>query len=172
MIVRTYSDKFIMIAQHDHAAISGLMARMWKDILFTNHHQRPSVEYAIRHHDIGWKLMDEAPFWNEYKAAPYTFTDYPTAPKTVFYQYEIEEVAQHDEYAVLLCSRHYTLFLQKNPSDAAQTFLREQEEWRNDMLRNLDDFDQTVFDFHYGMLQMLDDLSLFICLNEPGASGD
>lgn len=172
MIVQAYPDKFIMIAQHDHAAISGLMAKRWKDIFFKDHHKRSSVEFAVRNHDVGWELMDEAPFWNEYKAAPYTFTDYPTAPKTVLYRYGIEEVAQSDNYAALLCSRHYSRFLQKNPSDAAQKFIREQEDWSKNVLETMSDFDKDVFDFHYGVLQMLDDISLFICLNEPGATGD
>lgn len=172
MIVREYPENFIMIAQHDHAAISGLMAKMWQDKLFRDSPKRPSVEYAAQNHDIGWKWIDTAPFWNDLKKTPYTFTNYPTAPKTVLYRYGIEEVAQKDSYAALLCNRHYSRFLQKNPSEAAQKFIQEQKTWSKNVKASLDDFDQDSYDFHYGILQMLDDISLFICLNEPGATGD
>src|SRR5690625_1864713 len=130
MIVQTFSDKFIMIAQHDHAAISADMAQQWKKTLFQDHHKRSSVEYAIKHHDFGWNFIDKTPFWNDLKKAPYSFTDYPTAPKTVLYRYGIEEVAYVDNYAALLCSRHYSRFLQKNTTYAAQKFIDEEEKRR------------------------------------------
>lgn len=170
MIVQAIQDRFIMIAQHDHAAISGTAANMWDNALFQGHDRRSSVEYAIRNHDIGWKLMDEAPFWNDQTDAPYTFTDYPTAPKTVLYRYGIEEVARKDRYAALLCNRHYTRFLHKNTSGAAQKFIREQNAWRENVMKSINNFNQDDYDFHYGILQILDDISLFVCLNERGAS--
>ncbi|HLQ71382.1 MAG TPA: DUF3891 family protein, partial [Bacillota bacterium] len=112
------------------------------------------------------------PIWNDDKTAPYTFTDYPTAHKTVFYHFGIEEVAQTDHYAALLCSRHYVRFLRKNMSLAAQTFIQRQEEWSKRIIGTLSDFNRDNYDYHYGILQMLDDISLFMCLNEPGTTGD
>lgn len=168
MIVQEFPDHFIMIAQHDHAAISGTMANKWKQRLFRGHDKRLSVEHAITNHDLGWKPMDEAPFWNDKTKAPYTFIEFPTAPKTVLYKYGIEEVARKDPYAALLCSRHYTRFLQNNSASAAQKFMREEKTRREDLVQTVADFDTENFNFHYGVLQMLDDMSLFICLNEPG----
>lgn len=170
MIIRSHQDRFIMIQQHDHAAISGKAAEMWDNTLFSGQDRRSSVEYAIRNHDIGWKFMDEAPFWNDQTDAPYTFTDYPTEPKTVLYRYGIEEVARTDQYAALLCNRHYMRFLHQNTSDAAQKFIREQHAWHEKIVHSIGDFNPSDYAFHYGILQLLDDLSLFLCLNERGVS--
>lgn len=172
MIVQAFPDKFIMIAQDDHAAISGSMATMWKDSHFRQYHKRSSVEYAVTKHDLGWKHFDEAPFWNDVKSAPYTFIDYPTSAKTVLYRHGIEVVERKDNYAALLCSRHYSRFLQQNVSEVAQKFVAEEKLRRETLIQNMDRFDQDSYDFHYGILQMLDDMSLFICLNEPGVSDE
>lgn len=168
MIVQDFPDKYVMIAQHDHAAISGIMAEMWEERLFHGFDKRSSVEYAAMNHDIGWKLIDEAPFWNDKTSSPFTFTDFPTPPKTMLYRYGIEEVARTDYYAALLCSWHYSRFLQNNPSDAAQKFVHGEKARRENIIQALGDFDEDAYSFHYGILQMVDDLSLFICLNEPG----
>lgn len=168
MIVQDFPDHYVMIAQHDHAAISGTVAAKWKQHLLRGHDKRSSMEHAVTNHDIGWKLIDAAPFWNGETKAPYTFIDFPTAPKTMLYKYGIEEVARNDNYAALLCSRHYTRFLQNNLSSVAQNFVHEEKLRQENLIQSIADFDKANFDFHYGVLQMLDDISLFICLNEPG----
>lgn len=168
MIVQEFSDKYVMIAQHDHAAISGTMAKMWKHTHFPDKDKRPSVEDAIKNHDIGWKLIDEAPIWNDVAVAPYTFTTYPTALKTVLYRYGIDEVAQADNYAALLCSKHYDRFLKNNSSEAAGKFVQEEKARRKQLIQSINNFGIDHYHFHYGILQMLDDMSLFLCLNEPG----
>lgn len=170
MIVRERDNAFVLIKQHDHAQVSGEIITNWQDSLFRNANLRTSVEYAIYNHDAGWKPVDEQPFWNDQKQEPYSFIDFPTPLKTVFYKHGIDKVVQQDPYAGLLCSRHYMNFLLQETSDEAKAFVKQEKERQQLIIESLSDFDKTVFDFHYALLQLCDSLSLFLCLNEPGVS--
>ncbi|MFD1037767.1 DUF3891 family protein [Virgibacillus byunsanensis] len=170
MIIREGSNGFVMIEQDYHAHISGEIITNWKDSLFHEPNLRGSVEYAIFNHDYGWKLIDKQPFWNDQKQAPYSFIDFPTPPKTVFYKHGIDEIEKVDPYAGLLCSRHYTRFLIDDTSPEAEAFVQKEEKRQRNLKHSLPAFDKALFDFHYGLLQFCDNLSLYICLNEPGTS--
>ncbi|SEQ71895.1 Protein of unknown function [Virgibacillus subterraneus] len=168
MIVREHRNEFVMIEQEHHAYLSGEIAANLKESLIPEKEFRESVEYAIYKHDDGWKLLDKQPFWNDQKQAPFTFVDFPVLPKTVFYKHGIEEVEKVDSYAGLLCSKHYSRFLLDDTSKEAQVFVQQEEERQKRIIQSLTDFDQDAFNFHYGLLQLCDNLSLYICLNEPG----
>ncbi len=170
MIVRERKDDFVMIEQDNHAHISGDLFKAWKDSFFAGESFRESVEYAIIHHDYGWKLFDKQPFWNDEKQMPYTFIDFPNKPKTVFYKHGIDVVEKDDPYAALLCSYHYSRFLLSDSSPEATEFIQKEEQRRKRIIHSLSSFDHTLFDFHYGLLQLCDNLSLYICLNEPGVA--
>lgn len=168
MIIREYTNEFVMIEQDHHAHLSGEIAANLKESLTPEKERRKSVEYAIYKHDYGWKLIDKQPFWNDQKQAPYTFVDFPVLPKIVFYKHGIEEVEKVDCYAGLLCSKHYARFLLDDTSKEAQVFVRQEQERQKRIIQSLTDFDQDAFNFHYGLLQLCDNLSLYMCLNEPG----
>src|SRR5699024_6115133 len=112
MIARERKDDFVMIEQDNHAHISGDLIKAWKDSFFAGESFKESVEYAIIHHDYGWKLFDKQPFWNDEKQMPYTFIDFPNKPKTVFYKHGIDVVEKDDPYAALLRSEEHTSELQ------------------------------------------------------------
>lgn len=169
MIVREREKDYVMIEQDNHAHISGNLAAAWNDFLFIGQGFRKSAEYAIYHHDYGWKLLDKQPFWNDKKQAPYTFIDFPTPSKTVFYMHGIDAVEKADGYAALLCSKHYSSFLLNNTFPEAKCFVQMEENRRKRIIRSLNSFDPTLFEFHYGLLQLCDNLSLYACLNEPGS---
>lgn|SRR5699024_1391044 len=170
MIVREHPNHFIMIEQDNHAQLSGEMIANWNDSLFIDTKFKKTVEFAIFHHDCGWKSFDKQPFWNDEKMAPFTFTNFPILPKTVLYKHGIDEVEKEDEYAALLCSMHYMRFLLNRRTQEAKIFVQKEKERRNRIIRSLSTFDSYLFDFHYGLLQLCDNLSLYICLNEPGTS--
>ncbi|WP_174615518.1 DUF3891 family protein [Virgibacillus ihumii] len=169
MIVREHENKFVMIEQDDHAHISGQLLHNWDRNLFRGHQLWKSVEYAVQNHDYGWKRIDKQPFWNDAKRAPYTFVDFPVLPKTVFYKHGIEEVVKKNAYAGLLCSRHYTNFLLDDKSEEAREFV-DSEQRRQEQISKTLKIDDHLYDFHYELLQFCDSLSLYICLNEPGAA--
>lgn len=172
MIIREEENNITMIEQHNHAQISAEALKHWADSAITNDPLFSSVLYAVRNHDIGWASFDKQPFWNDEKAAPYAFTDFPALPKTVLYKHGINEVEKYDLYAALLCSEHYTRFMMNNPSEGAAEFVNGEKLRQIRIKKALHYFDEQQFSRHYSLLQFADNLSLFICLNKPGASGE
>ncbi|WP_188455924.1 DUF3891 family protein [Virgibacillus oceani] len=170
MIIRERQNGFVMIEQDNHAAISGQLITNWKDSLFEGHEFRKSVEYAIYKHDCGWVPFDKEPFWNDYQQAPYSFVDFPTLPKLVFYKNGIDEVEYADTYAALLSSNHYMQFLLHDNSPEGQKFVQQEKDRQKKIIHTLTNFDQSLFEFHYGLLKLCDNVSLYICLNEPESS--
>mgnify|MGYP001207954628 CR=1 FL=1 len=170
MIVREHEDSFIMIEQDNHAYVSGEIMKHWKENLFKGKAFKSSVDYAIYKHDIGWAPFDKQPFWNDKNKAPHTFVTFPVLPKITLYTDGINKTEQHDRYAGLLCSEHYKRFLANNTSDEAQAFIRQEEERQQRIIDHTPNYKKELFDFHYGLVQLGDNISLYICLNEPGAA--
>lgn len=172
MIVREKDNHFVLIRQTHHAMLSGLLAKAWEDALFPGRAFRQSVEYAAAHHDVGWARFDQAPFLNDKNQAPYSFNDFPDAPKTVLYTQGIDAVMEKDLYAALLCSVHYANFY-PNPEEAEVLQFVQAEEKRQAHLRSrIEGFNEADFQAHYGLLKLVDALSLFVCLNEPGTPAE
>ncbi|MFD1363587.1 DUF3891 family protein [Lentibacillus salinarum] len=170
MIVRERQNEYIMIEQNHHAQVSGQMAANLKDSFFLEDKFKSSVLYAIENHDYAWKMIDKQPFWNDQKQQPYTFTDFPNPPKTVFYKHGIDQVEKHDSYAALLCSKHYTRFLVDDTEETSRSFVQEEQERQQRLIHLLEDYDEPIFNVHSGLLQLFDSLSLYLCLNEPGVA--
>lgn len=168
MIIRERNDAFIMIKQHDHAQMSKHLFQHLHDHLLPRECYS-SIEYAIAQHDCGWIPFDNAPFWNDEKNSPFSFTNFPTEPKTVLYEQGINLIEENDLYAALLCSEHYTRFL-KNSSEVAAKKLVERELIRQKRIKARLNADEELFLKHYEFLQFFDNLSLYLCLNEPGTS--
>lgn len=168
MIVRERENDFIMIEQDHHAKISGEVMGYWQESLFIGKELRKSVEFAIENHDYGWKNIDKMPFWNDMKQSPYSFSNFPLPSKVLVYSHGINEVEKQDPYAALLCSHHYSHFLMNDSSQEARSFIRE-EKWRQNRIIDLiGKVNQDTFQFHYGLLKLGDNFSLYLCLNEPG----
>ncbi|SEN54982.1 DUF3891 family protein [Lihuaxuella thermophila] len=163
MIVRRRKNQFVLIAQHDHALISGEFAAHFAEPF----EHFDSTVYAISHHDVAWVELDQAILWNEAKNQPYSFEDYPLAPKLAAYTKGISQVEETDRYAGMLCSKHYASFFE-HASDPAGRRFREQELARqNNLLQRLSAQEKESVDSNFRLLQFCDDLSLAICLNEP-----
>lgn len=170
MIVRDRLDEFVMIGQDHHARISGEIFSYWQPEYFRGVKWKKSVLHAVANHDCGWKMIDQQPFWNEKKRAPYTFMDFPPPAKTLIYSSGINEVESRDPYAALLCSEHYVRFQQHDETPEAKQFVTSEKARQHRLMTSITDFKRSLFDFHYGLLQLCDNLSLYICLNEPGVN--
>jgi len=171
MIIRKNPDNFILINQHDHAHISGEMARHWQAAYFLSEERKESVLTAIYQHDRAWINPDAAPIWNDQVQAPYSFIDFPTALKVVHYQAGINQVATTDTYAALLNSLHYTTFPQLASSDFGQTFLATENKRQTalkDTLGLQTNAAAEILEFHLQLLKFCDNLSIYLCINEPG----
>lgn len=173
MIVRDNGDSFIMMTQHDHAQVSGRCAEVWCDSFFRGREMREAVELAIRQHDRGWIGQDEQPLWHVEKGAPYSFMDLPSAYKLSLYEKGIDEVEAMDAYAALLCSEHYVRFTARSSKQASQQFVKRERVRQARLQQKLGTaYIHDDFLFHYDLLAFCDNVSLYICLNEPGARGD
>src|SRR5699024_242941 len=123
MIIRERADAFVMIEQHHHATLSGnLFDQMKPKLALTNDIFHNAVRYAIYQHDVGWIPFDMTPFWNDKEVAPYSFMTYPNSIKTILYKDGIDQVANIDPYAGLLCSEHYIRFLAEDEAALSQQF--------------------------------------------------
>ena len=168
MIVRETQQYFIMIEQHHHGQISGLLASHWGDRHFKGEKFRPTVEYAIEQHDCGWIAFDKEPLWNDQIGSPYTFVDLPTSIKTVLYKHGIDEIESKNAYAALLCSEHYIRFMNNISGTEAKSFVEKERKRQERIIEIITDYNHRLFNLHYALLQLCYNLSLYICLNEPG----
>jgi hypothetical protein len=164
MIVRERPDSYVLIKQHDHGLASGEFARHWAE---KPQPLEPTL-YAIANHDRGWQDPDASARWNEESDKPYSFADYPTGPKLRAYKEGLDLLEAKNPYAACLCSMHYASFMRGSEDEAEVSFreseTKRQREIKNAMTREeLDNLER-----NFRLLQLCDDLSLFVCLNEPG----
>src|SRR5918997_511776 len=166
MIVRENPDSYVLIGQHDHGLVSGEFARRWRE--------RPTplepTLYAIANHDIAWQKLDETVRWDETTGRPYSFADYPVEPKMEAYTEGLDFLETQDAYAACLCNMHYASFV-RDAQSAAEVRFREREDRRQERLRGaMSARELENLERNFRLLQTCDDLSLFVCLNEPGRS--
>ena len=164
MIVRENPDSYLLIEQHDHGRVSGEFARHWRERLIP---LEPTL-YAIANHDIAWQKLDGDVRWNEATGRPYSFVDYPVEPKMVAYREGLDLLEAQDPYACCLCSMHYASFV-RDAEGAAEVRFRERENRRQERLKGAMSVEELEnLERNFRLLQTCDDLSLFVCLNEPG----
>ncbi len=171
LIIYEREDDWVMIPQHHHGLLSGDIARQWNFDYIEGTERWSDVIYAIAQHDRAWIDLDESPFWNDSAKKPYSFIDFPLVPKLTFYKKGISEVERQSPYAGLLCSLHYHSFLIGAKERAAIEFSK-QEKARQDRLMKqlnlLEVHEKDLLENHFLMVQFCDDLSLYLCMQEPG----
>jgi hypothetical protein len=164
MIIRERPDSYVIIRQHDHGQLSGRFGFYWDES------PRPFEQtiYAITNHDLGWQFLDRAVRWDEATGRPYSFTNYPTEPKLRAYKEGLRLL--RNPYSTCLCSMHYASLVQGS-EDAVEVRFRELELRRQEKLKgrmSAEELDN--LDHNFRLLQLCDNLSLFVCLNEPGSN--
>ncbi|WP_028595999.1 DUF3891 family protein [Paenibacillus assamensis] len=172
MIVRESDQHFIMTTQHEHARFSGEIAAHLRSNLFENSNDIEAVVLAIQEHDRGWIRLDDTPIWNDRAAAPFSFLDYPLLPKLVLYKVGLDEVEAMNDYAALLCSLHYSSFVHIQKSERLDCihFIAHEKERQQQIRARLGELDEHMIASHFKLLQLCDDISLYVCMNEPGVS--
>lgn len=164
MIVRQRGEQFVLTNQHQHGLMSGVFAenieqtiRPWEETL-----------YAISYHDVGWVELDKQITWNEEKNQPYSFMDYPLEPKLAAYMEGITQVEVNSIYAGYLCSKQCSYFLEKSDDLLAKQFVEKEQIRRQRMRKYLSREEKQYLLDNFRLLRFCDDLSLSLCLNEPG----
>ncbi len=165
MIVRETPNSFVLIKQHDHAQISGEFARRWA----AGFNLREPTLYAIREHDTGWRKLDQEVRFNPETGHPYSFTNYPLEPKLRAYAEGIGAVEAKSSYAACLCSMHYASLVRREKGKKVADEFRERELARQERLRaGFSEEEFANLEYNFRLLQLCDDFSLFVCLNQPG----
>ena len=174
MIIQATEHEFIMITQHDHGYLAGEFAAHFSKVFIGADSYLKDFLIAVYEHDRGWIELDQVPIWNEAFQYPYTFMDYPMQPRLSAYAQGLDEIEAKSEYAGLLCSLHYNSIMKNSPLSECIEFYKN-EAARQQRIREklrLNDDEEKGLAHHFQLLQYCDDLSLYVCLNEPGVDKD
>ncbi|WP_042162942.1 DUF3891 family protein [Paenibacillus gorillae] len=170
MILYEKENAYILIAQHEHARISGdLMSAWtaWQDQAGNVDPRLGDIIFAAYEHDRSWLDLDSWPLWNDKASAPYSFIDFPPKVRFLYYNKGLDEVQSTNGYAALLCSMLYTSLVEKfQDEDAVQFVNREYD--RQNRIKQLFKVDEHQLRKHISALLLCDGLSLFACMREPG----
>ncbi|XEC94169.1 DUF3891 family protein [Paenibacillus tarimensis] len=170
MIVRETDQAFYMIKQHDHAHLSGQLASGLSTALLADDERQEEVLLAVYEHDRSHIRLDDTPVWNDRTKAPFSFSDYPLLPKLTHYKTGLDEIEAQSRYAGLLCSLHYASFFPDPNHPECIAFVQYEQERQERIIFDLQLTDWEAINKHFLLLQLCDDLSLYVCLNEPGAA--
>ena len=168
MIIRETDDSFIMIKQHDHAFLSGELMQHFNKGLLTSEFLFDDALYAVYQHDRSWIGLDSTPIWNDNLGIPYTFSDYPLLPKLAFYKIGLDEIESVNPYSSLVCSLHFCSFFSQSHNKDCLEFLRQEARRQTEIKLMLPELEESLLQQHFYLLQFADNLSLYLCLNEPG----
>lgn len=174
MICRERKEDWVMVDQHQHGLLAGEFAAAMNSDTFRTNKRWDEAVYAVKDHDQGWIDLDDDPFLNDALHSPYTFLDFPIATKLTFYSKGLDEIQLKSPYAALLCSMHYDRLLnQANIEHPALRKYMQQEQNRREYIQlelgitDLATESGLIYDLN--VMRFCDDLSLYLCLNEPGA---
>jgi hypothetical protein len=170
MIVRREpSGPIIGISQNDHAWVSGQLARAYGG---EGAPLPAETVAAVSLHDLASTLLDAQPLLDA-DGIPLDFLRFPEAPRIAACRWALDGLTRRAPYAALLVSRHYASFgfrgeeadaFRRHEAQRQETLLASLRRERPDLALRADQ------DFH--ILQLMDNLSLYLCLNTPGATKD
>jgi hypothetical protein len=169
MIRHTQGDAFLLIAQHDHALLSGTFAERVGNGMFAPPSPFQPVVDGIALHDCGWPVHDEdAPTLNP-KGIPLHVLESPMAVATRVWSESVKRAtAKGDAYTALLVSLHVTALSAFAQSQGGIPHERAKSPAEHFMLNK---FQQQQFEIQEGLrkqLNMRTDLPLHNGLADPG----
>ncbi|WP_139991542.1 DUF3891 family protein [Paenibacillus paridis] len=167
MIVYEKEDVFILIAQHDHARISGDLVSAWQGELFHSAELKAKLDYAAYEHDSSWIDLDRIPLWNDAANAPFSFRDFPGNIRFTFYSKGLDRVQETSEYAALLGSILYTTLAERFRNEDTIPFVEREFSRQSSIIEQLG-LDVKLLQLHAKALLLCDELSLFVCMEQPG----
>ncbi|MCC3371767.1 DUF3891 family protein [Cohnella sp. REN36] len=172
MIVRENEYAFVMTTQDDHARLSGEIAKGLRRSWFGDGPYVDEALLAVAEHDRSWIRLDDTPVWYDRAGAPFSFMDYPLLPKLTFYRLGVDEAEEMSAYAGLLCSLHFSSFSSPGDAYAAEwaAFIDAERARQQRLRAHLYHPDESMVQRHLDLLQLCDQISLYVCFNEPGVA--
>ena len=193
MIRHEAGDAFLLIAQHDHALLSGQFAARVGNGLFAPPSPFEEAVAGVALHDCGWPVHDDEPTLNP-RGEPLDVLESTMAIATRVWSESAKRAAARDPYSGLLVSLHVTAlsaFAQSpgpGPHERAKTpaeqfmlnkFQQAQFELQENLRRRLGmrvdlplhnglaepgaDAAEDLLAFNYGLLRAMDQVSLDLC---------
>lgn len=166
MIVYEKKESMLLIAQHDHARISGDLMSAW-GTWDAGDRRKDDCIYAAYEHDRSWLDLDCWPLWNDAEQRPYSFRDFPPKIRFQYYTKGLNEIQRVNGYAALLCSKLYTTLAERFQNDDTNAFIN-REYARQQNIIGLLKVEEMMLQKHMRMLFLCDELSLYLCMQEPG----
>jgi Protein of unknown function (DUF3891) len=165
----------ILIAQTDHAKLSGQCAAHWGNASFARPEPYEAVVRAAMFHDSGWYDYEASPSIAPDTGKPLNFIQVPWGkPQRRAFEWAIDWMTKIDPYSGLLIGKHRTglqrgrygkiehpkFFNAQNLPEDNEDFLARNEEAQAAALRGQD---ERAFWINYQLLQAFDLISLFLC---------
>jgi hypothetical protein len=176
MIVRDGADgSLILIAQTDHAKLSGQCAAHWGHQHFARPRPYDAVVRAAMFHDSGWYDYEASPSIAADTGRPLNFLQVVWGePQRRAFEWAIDWMTRIDPYSGLLLSKHRTglqrgrygkvahptSFNTQNLPEDNEDFLARNEANQAAQLKN---YDEAEFWTNYQLMQTFDFISLFLC---------
>jgi len=176
MIIRDGADgALILIAQTDHAKVSGQCAAHWGNAMFARPQPNEAVVRAAMFHDSGWYDYEASPTIAPDTGRPLNFMQVPWGkPQRSAFEWAIDWMTRIDPYSGLLISKHRTglqrgrydkvahpkFFNTQNLPEDNEDFLARNEATQAEQIKA---YDEEEFWTNYQLLQAFDLISLFLC---------
>ncbi|CAM3593765.1 DUF3891 family protein [Marinicrinis lubricantis] len=172
MIVRETDSEYVMIPQHEHAQLSGMIGSHFSQEVMKYQAFLEDFKLAVFEHDRSWIWLDETPIWNDRAKRPFSFMDYPLLPKLALYEKGLHEIERMSPFACLLCSLHYSSFFKGTTQQECIGFITKEHGRQEIIKEELQIMDLDMINHYVRLLQFCDRLSLYVCLNHPGTDKD
>lgn len=176
MIRRDDGNDWLLIAQADHAHLSGQVAAVWGNEAVPPLPVPDLLVPAIRDHDEGWRDWECAPKVDVGTGRPVQFTEMPMAESTAIWSRSIAFCGRGSPLGGIWVSRHFCWLAEQaqqnrtDPDDLAaiEAFLNQQEplqrQWREEASAALDEEQvEELIRNGFRFVQFFDRLSLWLC---------
>lgn len=180
MIVYSTEHHFVMVKQYDHSRLAGELAKLLHMNVIGDRTRLEDFQLAVMEHDRGWIDLDEVPLWNDIRHKPYGVEDLPLLLRLPFYHRGLQEIGELSEYAALLVGLHYTSFQSGALAYMVGGFheramphmerLKQEQLQMTKKLGLLNHDGAQLLEHHLNLLQLCDELSLYLCAQDPGTS--
>jgi hypothetical protein len=182
MLISRREGAINIVTQPDHGRLAGVMARHWGNDEFAPSSLQDDLVHVADFHDDGWVPLDSAPFWNADAQRPAHFLEVPLPVTAAAYKLGVDAIYDARPIAGVLESMHFTGFYRSrwgvdqaphvdHPDVAGIVEFEEdrraraiRDNWPQEQPRA--DFEREIW-HSYEILQVLDLLSLCMCLVDP-----
>ncbi|MFT3864266.1 MAG: DUF3891 family protein [Solirubrobacterales bacterium] len=183
MPVSSRAPGWTLVGHADHGVLAGELATHWGNAAFAAPTMSEALEIAARHHDDGWRELDDLPLHDAAADRPAHFLEVPLERSVPPYGRGVDSIYDRDPLAGVLADMHWTGLYSARwglaagagpvPHPLAAQVVAERDERRLAALREAWAFAGPRSEFEadtwhaYEVLQALDLISLALSVVDP-----